>query len=120
MVKNKEKEEYFVVKDFCSRPDDKYCAVGTKKDLAQHFANNIEDSFESHRIDKKPLHDEMYWVEFDKMNWAGCGGGSSKLFEKLSDVQKWIIEKIEEWKIDIGEVKFCIYPVYFVKRNKKR
>lgn len=105
------------MKDFCSRPDDKFCVAGTREDIARHFANNIEDTLNTHRIDNLPVCDTMYWVEFEKMNWAGCGAGSSQLFGKLSDVQKWIIEKIKEWKIDIGEVKYCIYPVYLVKKE---
>lgn len=117
LEKIKENKRLFVVKDIQNRPDDKWCLLGTRGALAKTLASEIECSMSSREIKEIPDGRRLYWVELHKLNWAGSGGGSSEIFPSLAKVQEWIIERIKEWHIDIGEVKFEIYPVYPVSES---
>lgn len=110
-------EEYIVVIDPLSRPEDRFCVAGTKENVAEYFIRNSEHSFQARSLKEIPVGRSLYWVTFDRENWAGSGGGASKLFTSIGDVQEWIIEQIKSWNVDIGRVKFEIFPVFIITKN---
>jgi hypothetical protein len=117
MDDKKYEEHFYVLKSFESRVDDKFCICGTKEDLAKAFISSVECSLSIRELEEIPDGKTLFWIEYEQLNWAGCGGGSSKLFTNLSDAQKWIINHIKESNFDIGELKYSVYPVYRVKKG---
>lgn len=111
-------DKYIVVIDPLSRPDDKFAVAGTRENVAKYFVSNMEHSFNARSLKTIPAGHSLYWVDFEKKNWAGCGSGASRLFTSIGDAKSWILTRIEEMQLDTGIIQFEVVPVSLVVKDE--